>query len=162
MTPGITSLRLGPIFRLTRRPGLPLWRKGVQVRIGGHFAWRNVMVESERRKPDIDVRDAVPIQFGDGQVWYVPKPRIRITPVVSEERVDIAARLTYGDELDALSVVMAEGEDDTTRLAAVVTLAAALLTKLYDLAVEDLERLLSFTDGEWMKRVVEVATGQLG
>ncbi len=120
------------------------------------------MVESERRKPDIDVRDAVPIQFGDGQVWYVPKPRIRITPVVSEERVDIAARLTYGDELDALSVVMAEGEDDTTRLAAVVTLAAALLTKLYDLAVEDLERLLSFTDGEWMKRVVEVATGQLG
>jgi hypothetical protein len=119
------------------------------------------MIETERRKPGVDVC-GVPIKFGDGQLWHVPKPRVRFAPLVTDGQVELGVSTTYGTHIDALLLTMAIADDDVQRLAAVMTLAGLLLREYYDLASDELEQLLSLEAPDWMRLVVATATGHFG
>jgi hypothetical protein len=119
-------------------------------------------MESERRKPGVDLESCVAVHFGDGQLWHVPKPRLRIAPGWDGTKCDLVYSATYGQPADALIVTAARAEDDGVRLAAVATLAATLLRRNYDLADDEVDQLLSLGEPDWMRLVIRIATGAFG
>jgi hypothetical protein len=123
---------------------------------------RGTMVESERRKPGVDLESCVAVHFGDGQLWHVPKPRLRIAPGWDGTKCDLVYSATYGQPADALIVTAAQAEDDGVRLAAVATLAALLLRQTYDLADGELDQILALEEPHWMREIIMVGTGHFG
>lgn len=124
--------------------------------------------ERSRRKETFDEPNSVAVTFHGGETWFLPKPWLEVRPVFRRGRaVDSVAMLTNGPELDELVDAIAEAESFAAQIVGAASLGAKLLLYHYDLADEDLDRLLCFrvTDPasmEWVQKVIEVATGRSG
>jgi hypothetical protein len=127
------------------------------------------MTEEQSRRLDcFDERHCAPVVLADGQTWFLPKPWLEIRPTFRGGRAESAYPvLTYGPELDALVEAIGNCEDITNTVSAVASLAAYLLQRHYRLTDPDLDRLLCLrvddeSSGDWIGRVIEVATGRSG
>ena len=106
--------------------------------------------EETRRRPEF--AGEVPVVLCDGQTWHLPKPRINLAPRRIGGKFEIRPEVRgWGDEyyqkLDALE--LAYQHDDTTEiLNAQMDLCCALILKNYDLADEELARVLWFDSGD--------------
>ena len=124
--------------------------------------------EVEKRKPNFDGRNSVPVRFADGQEWAVPKPWLEIRPVFEDGRaIGNYPVLTYGPDFDELLEAMADCDDLRTELIAVASLSSRLLRWHYELTSADLEQLLRFrtpdeSSDAWARAVIEIATGRSG
>jgi hypothetical protein len=124
--------------------------------------------ETDKRKPNFDERNSVPITLADGQLWYFPKPWLEIRPTFrGGKAIDSYSVLTHGADLDALVEAISDCEDTGAQVIAAASLAAHLLGWQYNLTDEDLNTILAFRlhdpkSLEWMKAVFDVATGRSG
>jgi hypothetical protein len=125
-------------------------------------------VESECRKECFDERHSAPVVLADGQTWHLPKPWLEIRPVFRGGRAEASYPvLTYGPELDRFVEVIADEDDWTIQLCLVASLGAHLLNRQYELTDADLDGLFCVRvsqpeSGDWVKSVMEVATGRSG
>ncbi len=121
------------------------------------------------RKPEtFDEANSVRIVLGDGRAWAFPKPWLVICPVF---RGGVAGAsypsFAYDDRVEAMLTLVREAETLAVQVSAVASLAAMLLGWQYRLEDADLDRLLQFRSGDkssadWMKAVMDVATGAKG
>ncbi len=124
--------------------------------------------EKERRKPNFDERNSVAVQFCDGSRWWVPKPWLEIRPRFEGGAAQTCYPVyTCGERLDALLEAIGQVDGNYAEIAAAATLAAELLRWHYDLADDELDRLLAFRPADpssfdWATQVVRIATGRSG
>lgn len=124
--------------------------------------------EAALRRAEFDEANSVRIPLADGQGWAFPKPFLQVHAKFSGERATgTFPVLTCGPELDELIDALAECEDNEALLKGSATLGAALLCRNYDLDDAALDRLFAIRSGDpsswdWVRRVVDVATGQGG
>jgi len=126
------------------------------------------MTEASKRKDNVDEANSVPVVLADGQTWWLPKPWLEIRPVFRGGKVvstyDV---VTCGPDLDEMIEAISEAETITAQVVGAASLAAHLLRFHYDLTDEDLDQLLRFrlsdpASLDWVKAVIEVATGRSG
>ena len=102
--------------------------------------------ERSLRRPDF--MEGVPIRFGDGQDWSIPRPSVRFAPTAPGPDGAIGVAVLHCYEQDSMirATVKAVEESATgaARLQHLFALAAALLRVNYDLTHGDLETLLGF------------------
>jgi hypothetical protein len=124
--------------------------------------------EVSKRKANFDERNAERVTLADCQTWAIPKPWFEVRPVFRDGRaIDAYSVLTCGPDLDALVEALGDCDDIYEQVSAVATLAAHLLGWHYDLSDADLNSLLAFRQADaasldWMRRIVEIATGRSG
>jgi hypothetical protein len=127
-----------------------------------------VLSELKQRKTSFDEVNSVGVVLADGQTWYLPKPWLEVRPTFQSGRAVANYPVnTYGPEIDVLIGSIGEAEHTLAQLVGVATLTAYLLRQNYDLADEDLDRLLCFrvsdpTSMAWTTTAMAVATGQSG
>lgn len=123
--------------------------------------------EKALRKPEW--KHGVEIKLGDGQVWTLRKPRLRIVPADDGELVrqkprDVAELGPEADHL--LAAIFGDGDDEkldffTARL----TIASRLLRANYTLSGADLQELLwrerdDAENAEMWRRITDLVTGE--
>ena len=127
-----------------------------------------MLSEPEKRKPNFDERNSVPVVLADGQSWFVPKPWFEVRPVFRRGK-PVGSYLvpTSGPELDGLVSAISDCDDWIEQIVAVASLAAHLLTFNYELQDDDLDQLLAYraadpASAEWVRDVIDIATGASG
>lgn len=97
--------------------------------------------EKGKRKAGFDEAESVEVEFGDGQSWFLPRPRYTLRAV--REGTSAKSRLcsSFGPEFDAL-MEAAQSNEDYYGGAGMV--AADLLMRNYDLTEDEAWSLLSF------------------
>lgn len=125
--------------------------------------------EVAKRKPDLfDEGNSVRIVLADGQAWAFPKPWLVVRPIFREGRVVSRYNvLTYGPAVDDLIEAVAGSDSAVDHICAVASLAAYFLQWHYDLVDSELDQLLAYRAADeasmnWLKRVMEIATGSEG
>jgi hypothetical protein len=127
-----------------------------------------VLDEKGLRRPEFDERSSVRIRLADGQEWAFPKPWLEIhASFVGGRATETCPILTCGPELDALIEAMAGCRDNAALLMGAASLGASILSANYNLSDRDLDQLFAFRAGdpsssEWVKAVMDVATGETG
>jgi predicted O-methyltransferase YrrM len=124
--------------------------------------------EKALRNDKFDEVNSVRLVLADGQAWAIPKPWLVVRPVFREGKVVTAYNvLTYGQAVDELIEAVADTDSVVGHISAVASLAAYFLQWHYSLTDRDLDGLLAYRSGdaesmEWLKRVMEIATGSDG
>lgn len=102
-----------------------------------------LLIEAERRRPDFVEGEA--IRLGDGQLWHVPRPRVRIRPVRDESgAMQLRGLFTFGDAYNAKFEAFAAARSGWEEKTALLDLAFDLLARNYDLTDDELTALLSW------------------
>jgi hypothetical protein len=99
--------------------------------------------ETGARRPDFS--DGPKVTLGDGQVWTLPRPWLRLYPHRDADgRIGVGGGLSFGPEYEALidELTDCDPDDQAARLSIQFRLAALLLLRNYDLTDRDLRRLL--------------------
>lgn len=123
------------------------------------------LIESSRRKPEVDIETCMPITLADGQTWYFPRPWLEIRPIFRESKAATYTRLlTCGDELDTLLQSIGAEEDGIAQAMSILTLGAFLLLRNYDVADDELGRLFVLRPNDpdsdrVLHDILDVATG---
>jgi hypothetical protein len=96
------------------------------------------------RKKDFSAGN--PVTLADGQVWTLPKPRIRFKPKIVDGRVEVAGGPSFGPEFDEQFDVLFGVVDvePIERLRVKFEMAVRLLSANYDLKPEDFGELIVF------------------
>jgi hypothetical protein len=103
--------------------------------------------EKALRKPGFT--EGYKVTLADGQVWSIPRPRIRLKPKIVNGKVEIAGGPTFGpeydDQLDALFGAVEVDPVEVLRIK--FEMAIRLLSANYDLKPEDYAELIVFEPG---------------
>lgn len=86
------------------------------------------------------------VTLGDGQAWCLPRPRLRLVPVVGQDgQVSVQSKASYGAEINrTLDEIMDnESDDPMVGLLAQVRLTAVILSHQYQLTSRDLAQLVT-------------------
>lgn len=116
--------------------------------------------EKSRRLPTFDDQESVPVVFGDGQEWFLPRPHINVFALFADGKARRETSNSFGQEFQAKIARV----DLTDEFADVCDLAADLLRRNYDLPDADLSALLRYDSRDedsrsWMTAVYSVALG---
>lgn len=123
--------------------------------------------ERALRRPEF--RDGTQVRLADGQLWTLPRPRLRIRPLRNAEtgRIEVGGGSRYGSEFDAVfdELVECPPDDQLARWGLQFELTAILLQQNYHLADGDLADLLdtemdSATSTEMWSSILPVLTGR--
>lgn len=99
--------------------------------------------ERAARRPDFSA--GAEVVLGDGRVWTLPRPTLRLYPVRDAEgRIAVGGGPSFGAEYEALMDDLADCDPDdaSARLTIQFRMAALLLSRNYDLTDRDLRELL--------------------
>lgn len=125
--------------------------------------------EVAKRKPEtFDEANSVRVVLADGQEWAFPKPWLVVRPVFRDGRVVTRYNvLTYGQAVDDLIEAVAGSDSAVEHICSVASLAAYFLQWHYTLVDAELDQLLAYRSADpesmnWLKRVMEIATGSDG
>lgn len=119
--------------------------------------------EKAKRKPDFNEDESVPVEFGDGQEWFLPRPTVDVFALFAGGKATRSVQSSFGPEFDA-KVAGIEKTDGGDFFSAVAELGADLLLRNYDLTDADLSAIFRFRVGsdqeKWMGSVLSVANGR--
>lgn len=99
--------------------------------------------EASTRRADFS--DGPQVVLGDGQVWTLPRPWLRLYPTRDGDgRIGVGGGRSFGAEFEDLidDLTECDPDDHAARLAVQFRMAALLLRRNYDLTDRDLRRLL--------------------
>ncbi|MDR3621607.1 MAG: hypothetical protein P4L85_19810 [Paludisphaera borealis] len=99
--------------------------------------------EASTRRPDFS--DGPKVALGDGQIWTLPRPWLRLYPTRDGDgRIGVGGGPSFGAEFEDLidELTDCDPDDHAGRLAVQFRMTAALLLRNYDLTDRDLRRLL--------------------
>ena len=118
--------------------------------------------EKARRLPGFNEDESVPVAFGDGQEWYLPRPTVDVFASFATTPPTEVTSSSFGADFDAM--VKAVSASDDGFFPAVAALAADLLRRNYDLSDAELSGLLRYKRGDkessdWIGEVLAVANG---
>lgn len=100
-------------------------------------------VEKDHRRPDFV--EGTPVKLADGQEWILPRPWVRMYPVVAEDgSVQVGGGITFGPEDDELVDQLFLADTLLAKATAEFAMAVRLLRRNYDLPAEAYSKLLVF------------------
>jgi hypothetical protein len=102
----------------------------------------DLIVEGERRREDF--LGGIEVRLNDGQLWTLPKPRVRIRPVRDASGMRLVGLFTFGDAYNAKWEAFAGAVDSRAQRAALLDLAFDLLQRNYKLSDDELSDLLAW------------------
>ena len=106
-----------------------------------------MLVEQERRRDGFSPEAA--ITMGDGQVWYLRKPRYSSRAVFKENGdADFATRVTFNADYEPLVAQHEAAEDNYERVKIAAKMVRLLLLANYDLTNEELGDLITLDESE--------------
>lgn len=124
------------------------------------------IIERYRRKDTCRPERCTPIVLG-AQTFFLPHPWLEIRPVFVGGKATLGSQVyTWGAELDTLLDLIAAEPDPASRIFAILTLAALMLQRNYDLTDAECEHLLIYRSDdpasrEMVDTIMSAATGGL-
>jgi hypothetical protein len=116
------------------------------------------MTESECRRPEFV--GGIPVVLADGQTWHLPPVGVRVFARFAGGRA-VGTRIVTDPELDELRQAY-EDAAGWPKWLGLLSLAARLLLRNYELGDEDLGELLAEVEGAtWPQTVVDLVYGSL-
>jgi hypothetical protein len=100
------------------------------------------IVEKDRRREEF--LGGIEVRLSDGQIWLVPKPRVRIRPVRDASGMRLVGLFTFGDAYNAKWEAWAGATSNSAQKAALLDLAFDLLQRNYELSDDELSDLLAW------------------
>lgn len=101
-----------------------------------------LIIEADRRRPEFI--GGIEVRLSDGQLWTVPKPRVRIRPARVDGVMQLVGLFTFGDAYDAKWQAFAAARSKREEWAGLLDLAFDLLQRNYDLTDDELSGLFAW------------------
>lgn len=99
--------------------------------------------ERQYRRETFD-QESVPVEWPDGSVWYLPRPRIVYRRGRVDEKTIARQGRSFGIDFESLVDRVTKAEGDAEFIGSLFALAEDLIGRNYEVPIGVLDRLLTF------------------